>query len=241
MVTLLQIIPAIDIMDGQLVRLIKGDPSTRIGYQTKNPREAAKNWAQQGAEMIHIIDLDAALGKTPNIDLILELVDEIDVPLQVGGGIRSLKTARILLDGGVERIILGSMPVKSPEESLILLEEYDSDRIVIALDHKDGYLMVKGWQEQTRHRLSDSLRDFTEQGYQWFLVTNIDHDGTLEGPDTETYKEISTGTNIIASGGVSCLQDITRLKETGVQAVVVGKALYENRFTLAEAKEAANC
>ena len=123
----------------------------------------------------------------------------------------------------------------------MLLEEYGSDRIVIALDHKDGYLMVKGWQEQTRHRLSDSLRDFTEQGYQWFLVTNIDHDGTLEGPDTETYKQISTGAKIIASGGVSSLQDITRLKETGVKSIVVGKALYENRFTLAKAMEATKC
>ena len=238
---MLQIIPAIDIMDGQLVRLTKGDPSTRIGYQTKNPKEAAKNWAQQGAEMTHIIDLDAALGKTPNTDQIIELVDEITVPLQVGGGIRSLDTARRLLDGGVMRIILGSMPIKSPEDALKLLEEYGPDRIIIALDHKDGYLMVKGWQESTRHKLSDSLRDFTEQGYQWFLVTNIDHDGTLEGPDIETYKNISRSAKIIASGGVSNIQDITRLKETDVQAVVVGKALYENRFTLAEAKEAANC
>ena len=238
---MLQIIPAIDIMDGQLVRLTKGDPSTRIGYQTKNPFDAAMNWAQQGAEMIHIIDLDAALGKTPNTDQIVRLVDEITVPLQVGGGIRSLEVARRLLDGGVERIILGSMPIKAPEKSLMLLDEYGSDRIVIALDHKEGYLMVKGWQESTKHRLSDSLRDFTEQGYQWFLVTNIDHDGTLEGPDTETYKEISTSANIFASGGVSSLQDIMILKETGVQAVVIGKAFYENRFTLAEAKEAARC
>jgi phosphoribosylformimino-5-aminoimidazole carboxamide ribotide isomerase len=237
----LQIIPAIDIMDGQLVRLTKGDPSTRQGYLTKNPFDAAKNWAQQGAEMIHIIDLGAALGKTPNTDQILGLVDEVDVPLQVGGGIRSLEGARRLLDGGVERIILGSMPIKAPKESLMLLEEYGSDRIVIALDHRDGYLMVKGWQESTKHRLCESLQDFKEQGYQWFLVTNIDHDGTLEGPDTETYKEISTSTNIIASGGVSSLEDINRLRETGVQAVVVGKALYENRFTLAEAKEAARC
>ena len=238
---MLQIIPAIDIMDGQLVRLTKGDPSTRQGYQTKNPVDAAKNWAQQDAEMIHIIDLNAALGKTPNTDQILEIVDEIDVPLQVGGGIRSLETARRLLDGGVERIILGSMPIKAPMEARKLLEEYGSDRIVIALDHKDGYLMVKGWQESTKHRLSESLNIFKQQGYTWFLVTNIDHDGTLEGPDTETYKKISTSNKIIASGGVSSLQDIRRLKETGVKAVVVGKALYENRFTLAEAKEAARC
>ena len=238
---MVQIIPAIDIMDGQLVRLTKGDPSTKQGYQTKNPMEAAKEWAQQDAEMIHIIDLDAALGKTPNTEEILRITEEVDTSLQVGGGIRSLETARRLLDGGVERIILGSMPIKSPDETRILLDEYGSDRVVIALDHKYGYLLVKGWQESTKHKLNDALSGFTEQGYQWFLVTNIDHDGTLEGPDIATYEEISTRANIIASGGVSSLDDIQRLKQTGVQAVVVGKALYMNRFTLAEAKEAARC
>ena len=237
----MQIIPAIDIMDGQLVRLTKGDPSTKQQYRTQDPVEAAREWANLGADMIHIIDLDAALGKTPNTDLILDIVEEIDIPLQVGGGIRTIETARKLLDGGVGRIILGSMPIKSPKETRMLLEEYGSDRILIALDHKDRYLMVKGWQESTQHRLSQSLRNFTIQGYEWFLVTNIDHDGTLEGPDYKTYTEISTRAKIIASGGVSSLDDIPRLKKTGVQAVVIGKALYENRFNLAEAKEAVRC
>jgi phosphoribosylformimino-5-aminoimidazole carboxamide ribotide isomerase len=171
--------------------------------------------------------------------MILEIAQNIDIPLQVGGGIRTIKMAQKLLDGGVKRIILGSMPIKRPEKSMELLNEYGSDRIVIALDHKDGYIMVKGWQESTERRLKDTLRGFTIQSYELFLVTNIDHDGTLNGPDISTYNEISTEARIIASGGVSSAQDIEKLKKTRVEAVVIGKALYENRITLEEAVEAA--
>lgn len=237
----MQIIPAIDIMDGQLVRLTKGDPSTRQGYGTSDPYTAASDWARQGAALIHIIDLDAALGKTPNTEKILRICEAIDTPLQVGGGIRSIESASRLLDGGIERIILGSLPIKKPDETRMLLEKYDSERIVIALDHKEGFLMVKGWQEATKHRLKEALDGFKAQGYTRFLVTNIDHDGTLLGPDCKTYTEIATDTKIIASGGVSTLSDIKNLTETGVESVVIGKALYENRFTLRQAQEAAHC
>ena len=237
----MQIIPAIDIMDSQLVRLIKGDPSTKQHYPIWNPIEAAIEWARRGAEMIHIIDLDAALGKTPNMEIIMELTHELDTPLQVGGGIRTVEKAQQLLDIGVKRIILGSMPIKAPEESQKLLNEYGPERIVVALDHKDGYIMVKGWQESTERRLKVSLREFIKRGYEWFLVTNINYDGTLNGPDVSTYSKISTEARIIASGGVSSAQDIEKLKKTGVEAVVIGKALYENRFTLKEALETARC
>jgi phosphoribosylformimino-5-aminoimidazole carboxamide ribotide isomerase len=159
----------------------------------------------------------------------------------VGGGIRAIETAKKLLDGGVERIILGSMPIKEPESAKKLLDTYGSDRIVIALDHKNGNLMVQGWQESTKRRLGESLEGFTRQGYEWFLVTDINQDGTLEGPDCRTYTEISRSGRIIASGGVGSLQDIERLKKTGVQATVIGKALYLNQFTLEEAMEAAKC
>jgi phosphoribosylformimino-5-aminoimidazole carboxamide ribotide isomerase len=237
----MQIIPAVDIMDNQLVRLTKGKPSTKQSYRTQDPIQAAVEWEKQGAEMIHVIDLDAALGSTPNTDMILEIAQNIDTPLQVGGGIRTIKMAQKLLDGGINRIILGSMPIKTPVKSMELLNEYGSDKIVIALDHKDRYLMVKGWQESTERRLKDSLRGFTIQSYELFLVTNIDHDGTLNGPDISTYNEISTEARIIASGGVNSVQDIKKLKKTRVEAVVIGKAFYENKITLEEAMEAARC
>jgi phosphoribosylformimino-5-aminoimidazole carboxamide ribotide isomerase len=237
----MQIIPAVDIMESQLVRLTKGNPSTKRSYWTQDPIEAAVEWEKQGAEMIHVIDLDAALGNTPNTNMILKIAQNIDASLQVGGGIRTIKMAKKLLDGGVKRIILSSMPIKTPEKSMELLNEYGSERIVLALDHKYGYLMVKGWQESTERKLKDSLQEFTKQNYDWFLVTNIDHDGTLNGPDISTYNEISTEARIIASGGVSSAEDIKKLKKTCVEAVVIGKALYENRVTLEEAVEAARC
>jgi phosphoribosylformimino-5-aminoimidazole carboxamide ribotide isomerase len=133
------------------------------------------------------------------------------------------------------------MPIKTPVDALKLLDMYGPDRIVIALDHKNGYIMVNGWQESTDYYLCEALDDFTRQGYQLFLVTNIDLDGTLRGPDITTYTKISTRANIIASGGVCSLEDIRLLKETGIQAVVIGKALYENSFTLAEARDASLC
>ncbi len=236
----MQIIPAIDIMDSQLVRLTKGDPSTRQHYETLDPLYVARIWNEQGADRLHIIDLDAALGNGSNKELIREIVESVDVSLQVGGGIRTLETARCFLDMGVERIILGSMPLTDPSKSLELLDEY-GDRIILALDHRDRKLMVRGWQEVTAHSLQEALAGFKEQGYYRFLVTNIEHDGLLRGPDFETYKEISRVADIIASGGVASTHDIKRLYETGVEAVVIGKALYEERFTLQEAMEAGRC
>jgi len=235
----MQVIPAIDIMDKQLVRLTKGDPKTKESYTVTSPAEAANKWKNNGADLVHIIDLDAALGKEPNTDTILEIAE--NVSLQVGGGIRKIETARRLLDRGVKRVILGSMPIKAPEEAKELLSMHGSDRIVIALDHRKGLLMVKGWQESTEHSLMDSLDDFKKQGYTRFLVTNIDHDGVMSGPDTDTYARISGKAKIIASGGVSSIQDIKVLTKTGVESVVVGKALYLEKFTLGEALEAARC
>lgn len=232
------IIPAIDILGAQLVRLTRGDPNTKQHYHARNPYESAIEWANRGAEIIHIIDLDAALGHKPNTDLILKIAQEIDTPIQVGGGIRKVKTAHKLLNKGIMRIILGSMPIKEPKKSLKLLNEYGQERIVIALDHKERYIQVKGWQESTNIELLDTLKAFTQKGYKNFLVTNIEHDGTFRGPDILTYSSISTIANIIASGGVSSINDIITLKKTGVEAVVIGKAFYENKLTLKDAMEA---
>ncbi|MBD3172957.1 1-(5-phosphoribosyl)-5-[(5-phosphoribosylamino)methylideneamino]imidazole-4-carboxamide isomerase [Candidatus Bathyarchaeota archaeon] len=237
---MIQIIPAIDIMNSKLVRLTKGDPSTRQHYETLDPLSMARIWVEHGADRLHIIDLDAALGKGSNKELILEIAESVEASLQVGGGIRTVETARSFLDMGVECIILGSMPLKDPIKSLKLLDEY-GERIILALDHRDGNLMVKGWQETTAHSLREALTRFKEQGYYRFLVTNIEHDGVLKGPDFETYKEISRVAKIIASGGVTSTHDIKRLNKTGVKAVVIGKALYMKRFTLREAMEAGRC
>ena len=230
----MQFIPAIDLMDGSVVRLTKGVESTRKGYDL-SPIEAALEWRRQGAECIHVIDLDAAFGKTPNTEVIKEIVDRLDVPVQLGGGIRSYEKAAELLDGGVDRVILGSMPIKKPDETRKLLENYGPERVVIALDHRNGLITIQGWQEPTTERLDEVLDRYVESGFKWFLVTNVDTDGMFTGPDTETFKRIASKASIIASGGVSQLTDLTSLVEIGVEGVVVGKALYEERFTVTDA------
>ena len=241
----MMVIPAIDIMDGQVVRLTKGDEEARTNYgDSGSPLDTARRWRREGAEYLHVIDLDATLGRGDNRELVQAIIDDLEIPVQIGGGIRSLESARSLLDEGVARIILGSLAMKSPESVSSLREEYGGDRIVVALDHRRGIVLDKGWKGSTGRPLDEALREFTDLGLKWFLITDTDRDGTLEGPDTETYSKLSGDASIIASGGVGSLGDLTTLVGTGVEAVVVGKALYEGVFTLPEALshvEASGC
>jgi len=239
------VIPAIDIMDGQIVRLTKGDEGARTNYGSSgSPLDVARRWLSEGAEYLHVIDLDATLGLGDNRDLVQAIVDDLQIPVQIGGGIRSLESARGLLNKGVDRLILGSLAMKFPEGVSSLREEYGEDRIVIALDHRRGVVLDKGWKGSTGRLLEEALREFTDLRLKWFLITDTDRDGTLEGPDTETYTKLSARASIIASGGVGSLKDLGNLRGTGVEAVVVGKALYEGVFTLPEAlsyAEASGC
>ena len=157
--------------------------------------------------------------------------------MQIGGGIRNRKSAQRILESGADRIILGSMALKSPEQALKLLEEYGKNRIVIALDHIKGNVLSNGWKKSTGKTLEKSLKYFNAKGFEWFLVTDANRDGSLMGPNIKIYSQISDEASIIASGGVSCLEDLRQLKETGVKAVVIGKALYEKRFTFVEAQK----
>jgi phosphoribosylformimino-5-aminoimidazole carboxamide ribotide isomerase len=241
----MMVIPAIDIMDGQVVRLTKGDEGARTDYgDSGSPLDTARRWRSEGAEYLHVIDLDATLGRGDNRDLVQSIVDDLQIPIQIGGGIRSLESARSFLDKGVDRIILGSLAMKSPEGVSSLKDEYGEDRIVVALDHRRGIVLDKGWKGSTGRPLEEALMEFTGLGLKWFLITDTDRDGTLEGPDTETYAKLSGDASIIASGGVGSLGDLGTLVGTGVEAVVVGKALYEGVFTLPEALshvEASEC
>jgi phosphoribosylformimino-5-aminoimidazole carboxamide ribotide isomerase len=232
----MQIIPAIDIMGGEVVRLRRGDENavTRFGAQG-TPLELARLWCEQGAEYLHLVDLDAALGRGDNGEVVKAIIDDIGTPVQVGGGIRSPESARDLLDRGAGRVVLGSMALEEPGTVSVLLEEYGGGRLVVALDHRRGDVLWKGWKESTGRRLEEVLGEFAAAGVEWFLVTDVDRDGAMEGPDLETYSRIRGEASIIASGGVRSLEDLLRLKESGVEAAVVGRALYEGRFTLAEA------
>jgi phosphoribosylformimino-5-aminoimidazole carboxamide ribotide isomerase len=235
---MIEIIPAIDILDKKVVRLTLGDPDRSDTYMD-NPLEAALNWQKQGANSIHIIDLDAVFGKSDNHDIIISISENLEIPIQIGGGIRTIAKARYFLDSGVEKIILGSMPIKNPEESKLILGEYGPDRVIIALDHEKGRVKIDGWKKSGGLTIIEALERFTADGFEWFLVTDITRDGTLKGPDIRTMNTISDKASIIASGGVSSLQDISDLRSSGVKAVVIGKALYEKKLSLAEILEEA--
>jgi phosphoribosylformimino-5-aminoimidazole carboxamide ribotide isomerase len=232
----MEIIPAIDIMDNRVVRLTKGDPEKKKVYM-ESPLKTALFWQDQGASLLHIIDLDAALGKKGSEQVIVQISKRLDIPIQTGGGIRTLNKARRLLDLGVEKVILGSMPFKKPEDTNTLLQEYGSSRIIIALDHENKSVKIEGWKKFGEKSLEEALETYTSKGFKWFLVTDITRDGTLDGPDVNLFRDISEMASIIASGGVSRIQDIQDLKRTGVKAVVIGKALYEEKFTLTQAIE----
>ena len=232
----MMVIPAIDIMDGQVVRLLKGDEKSKTSYSKYgSPLEVAKHWLDEGAEYIHIIDLDATLSRGNNQEIIQLIIDEIDIHIQFGGGIRNLEYAQQLLNKGVNRIILGSMAMKSFDSVINLRDEFGENRIIVALDHRKGTVLDKGWKASTGKSLEEVFWTFSDNGIKWFLITDTNRDGTLEGPDLETYAKFSKNASIIASGGVGSLNDLKKLNKTGAKAVVIGKALYEGVFTLPEA------
>ena len=236
----MQLIPALDLMDGKIVRLTHGDPKTAKVYnQFGGPLETAKKWKVEGARKIHIIDLDAALGSGDNLSVIAEIVESIDLPIQVGGGIRKVEAAEKLLKLGVNQVILGALAFNQPKAVTQIQREFGAESVIVALDNKDGKIMVAGWKTATGMGMKEALEKFAALGVTTFLVTSITRDGTLSGPDLDTLREACQyeGVAIIAAGGIGGLEDLRALKRVGVAGAVIGKALYEGRFTLKEALE----
>jgi len=234
----LLLIPAIDLMDGKIVRLSRGDPKTAKVYdQFGGPVETARNWKKEGATKLHIIDLDAAFGMGDNLAVITEIAESVELPIQVGGGIRTIETAQKLLTMGISQVILGALAFSAPKAITRIQQEFGSGTVIVALDNKDGKIMVEGWKTPTTLGVKEALKKFTVLGVKTFLVTSITKDGTLSGPDLETLSEACQYPNveIIAAGGIGNLNDLTALKRVGVEGAVIGKALYEGRFTLKEA------
>ncbi len=234
----MQIIPAVDLMNSRVVRLVRGDPETMKSYEHfGDPVMVAKRWEKEGADAIHIIDLDAALNRGSNLGVIKEIVRVVKLSTQVGGGIRNLEAARTLLRMGVQRIILGALAFNEPSGVAELLMNFGSERVVVALDYHDDKVMVKGWKTTTKLSVEEAATRFLQLGAEKFLVTSITRDGTLKGPDYDMLKRVCSYPHIsvIAAGGVSSLQDLALLKQVGVWGVVIGKALYEGVFELREA------
>ena len=235
----MKIIPAIDLMDGQVVRLYKGDPKQKTIY-SDNPLEIAKKWEQNGADMLHIVDLDATLGFGSNLTLIKKIIENISIPVEVAGGLRD--ESKILDASKIsQRVVLGTLAFKDKETLKKILEKLGPKKIVISVDHKDGEIVTHGWQKGTGIRLIDAIKEFIDMGFSEFLLTNVNRDGTLEGPDLENLEQACKleNANVIASGGISSLQDIQDVKEKNSYGVILGKALYENKISIKEAKKIA--
>lgn len=237
------IIPAIDLMDGKCVRLFKGDFNQRTDYEI-TPQQVVEHCRDAGAKCIHIVDLDGAKRqKAEQKELIMQLAETADVTIQTGGGLRDLATIQTLLAGGVERVVIGSLAVTNPQMVKFWLSDIGSDKIVLALDvviTEEGtpFPTRHGWTEVGKQTLWDTLDDFINSGLNYVLVTDIERDGVLQGANVELYKEIRSkypDLKLITSGGVGSLDDVKALKALDPYGIVIGKALYEDKFTLAEA------
>ncbi len=238
----MKIIPAIDLMDGKVVRLYKGDPKNKIIY-SDNPVEIAKKWESFGGDILHIVDLDATLGNGENFKTIKEISKNVSIPLQVAGGLRTEEKISQVLDFA-SRVVIGTiaMQLKESEQDNILsdfIQTFGSERIVISIDHVDGKIVTHGWQNNTGIDLYDATNEFVKYGFTEFLTTNVSKDGTLEGPDIESLKKICQieKCNAIASGGISKIQDIWDVNEINPFGVILGKALYEGLVSIEEAKK----
>ena len=237
----MKIIPAIDLMNGEVVRLVKGDPNQKTVY-SNNPVEIAKKWENSGADMLHLVDLDATIGLGDNYEILREISKNISIPVQVAGGLRDITKIANTLDFA-ERVVIGTlaMQLKQSEQEQILLEmitQFGKDRLVVSIDHIDGQIVTHGWQKNTGVKLLNATNEFVSDGFSEFLTTNVSKDGTLEGPDIMSLEQVCqiNGTNIIASGGISKLEDVDEIKKCNPYGVILGKALYEGLISIEEAK-----
>ena len=233
----MKIIPAIDLMDGHVVRLYKGDPNQKTVY-SDNPLDVAKRWESAGADILHLVDLDATLGIGSNLYIIKKILDTISIPVEVAGGLRD-KQLVLEMANLSKRIVLGTLAFKDKPLLKSLLSELGPEKIVISVDHMDGKIVIHGWQKDTGIKLISAMKEFIKMGFTEFLLTNVSRDGTLEGPDLEYLEQacILSNANVIASGGISNLNDVKSVKEKNPFGVILGKALYENKVSIEGAKK----
>jgi phosphoribosyl isomerase A len=227
------VIPAIDLRDGRAVRLRRGDPGEETAY-AEDPVAVAQRFQDDGARRLHVIDLDAALGEGDNREAIREICRAVVVPVQVGGGIRSLEAVGGALDGGAARAILGTAAAADASLVARAVEEF-AERVVVAGDVRGGRVMTNGWREEGPE-LGPTIAALDEAGAPRYLVTAIARDGTLEGPDLTLYRQVLSLTDrpVIASGGVRNADDVWALRDVGCEAAVTGKALYERTLKLSQ-------
>jgi phosphoribosylformimino-5-aminoimidazole carboxamide ribotide isomerase len=236
------LLPAIDILEGKAVRLAQGSFEQRTEYDA-DPLDAARRWVSEGARALHVVDLDGARSGEPvNLEHVRRIASEVDVPVQVGGGLRHIESVRAAIDAGAARVILGTAAYEDVDLLDAAVAEYQ-DRVVVSIDARQGKLAGAGWTEQTDIPIESVIEGMTLRGVRRFVYSSIERDGMLAGPDLEGARRVAEAVrgSYIYSGGVSSPEDLralARLRQVNLAGVIVGKALYERRFTVAEGQAA---
>jgi phosphoribosylformimino-5-aminoimidazole carboxamide ribotide isomerase len=234
--------PAIDIRGGKAVRLLQGDYERETSYDD-DPVVAARRWVDGGARWLHIVDLDGArAGEPVNLDHVRRIVASVNVPVQLGGGLRDSKKVEEAISSGAERVVLGTAAVRDPEMAEAIAAAH-GDRVVASVDARSGKVAAEGWTEESELGTTEVIAELSRRGLRRFVYTPVDVDGLMEGPDLDSLREVAAATDgeVIYSGGVGSLDDLRAVAGLGldnVGGVIVGRALYEQRFTVAEARAA---
>lgn len=234
------IFPAIDLRGGKCVRLVQGDFDKETVY-SDDPKATALKWQSMGAKFLHVVDLDGARAGSPkNLDAIKKILDAVTIPIEVGGGIRTLDDMERLLTLGVRRVILGSVAVENPALVAAAVQRF-GDRVVVGIDARNGFVAVHGWEKSSSVKVGDLAKQIVAAGVKTIIYTDISKDGMLSGVNAAVFTELAqkSGAQIVASGGVKSIEDIRALKATGVAGVIVGKAIYTGSLDLTAAIELA--
>ena len=236
------LLPAIDIRDGKAVRLIQGDYEQETKYDD-DPVVAARRWVDGGATWLHIVDLDGArAGEPVNLDHVRRIVAAVNVPVQLGGGLRDSRKVEVAISSGAERVVLGTAAVRDPDMAEAIAAAH-GDRVVASIDARSGKVAAEGWTEKSELATTEVIAELTRRGLSRFVYTPVEVDGLMEGPDLDSLREAAEATDgqVIYSGGIGSLEDLRAVAGLGlenVEGVIVGRALYEQRFTVAEARAA---
>jgi len=231
----MDLLPAIDLMNGEVVRLLRGDPEQKTVY-SNDPAAWAKKWEDAGADWLHIVDLDAAFHGTPkNLQVVEEICKSVDIPCELGGGMRDPDNVSAAFSAGVSRIVLGTKAFSDPESIATLCKEFGGERVAVGIDARDGYVAIKGWTETTKLKATDLAVRVRELGAETIIATDISTDGMLSGPNFTALTELGEliGDGLIASGGVSSTEDLNVLATIpGISGAIIGKALYDGKIAL---------
>ena len=233
----MEVIPAIDLRGGRCVRLYQGDYDRETVF-SDDPMEVARRWVDLGARRLHVIDLDGAKsGEQPNAEAAYRIAGEAGVPVQLGGGIRSVESARQAIERGIDRVLLGTAAIEEPDLLRKLVDELGPERVVVTVDARDGKVALKGWTETSEVEAEQLIKDMRVAGVSRYLYTDISRDGTLTEPNFDALERLTTisGVKIIAAGGISSVEHLSRLRDIGVESAVVGTAIYTGDIDLGEA------